>query len=235
MENTKIRMILCDVDGTLLEKGNTTISDDVFRAIEYAVSKGTEFVIASGRTYCDLKKLFSNVYDKVTFICGDGSLVIKNGKVIFSSVIDKALIPRFVPLVNSENIVLYSERGASKIEELDTCGNVYKLAFCSLSDSEKQKVRTCAKNTGRLCEVYSDNFWTEFVSQGTNKGKAAEFLQKLSGISTLETAAFGDNTNDFEMLRCACHTFSPSGAIPDIKRMCKYETKNVVNEIMNIL
>ena len=38
MENTKIRMIFCDVDGTLLARGEKTIADNVFDVINKALS-----------------------------------------------------------------------------------------------------------------------------------------------------------------------------------------------------
>ena len=72
MDHPKIRLVLCDVDGTLLDKGQTVVSSAVFHTIRQAVSCGVQFVIASGRSYPDLKSLFAPVVSIVSFICCDG-------------------------------------------------------------------------------------------------------------------------------------------------------------------
>lgn len=229
MENPKIRMILCDVDGTLLLKGQNTIDDSVFHAINFCANQGISFVIASGRPYFDLKQLFAPVCDLVTFIANDGALTVKNNIILNSYQLDNDLILRFREFFNKS--LFYTKDKV--VNEATT--SVYKLAFNNLTLSEKSKVRMIAKNTGKLTEIYSDSFWTEFIHANTNKGIAAQYLQKQMGISSLETAAFGDNTNDIEMLRCASSTFSSQTAIPEVDKMCKYKARDIAFTILNFV
>ena len=57
----------------------------------------------------------------------------------------------------------------------------------------------------------------------------------MYGVSSSETAAFGDNLNDLNMLRSAQYSYAPENAHPDIIRMCKFKTNNVNDEILNII
>lgn len=251
MENLTLKMILCDVDGTLIPKGFDTVSNDTFSAIRQATENGVRFVIASGRCYRDLKKLFAPVFDIVSFICSDGALAIENDTVLYRSPIDKSLISRIFTYVNlsgNESLVLYGEKQnyclgenvnldetshLTSTDEIDC--EIYKMAFLNISDQKRQKVKTIALNSGKLSMIYSDALWIEFVSLDTDKGHASSALQSKWSITPFETAAFGDNTNDFGMLRRARLTYASPNAIADIKRMCKYSTENVNNEILNII
>lgn len=229
MENPKIRLILCDVDGTLLNKGEEKVSNSVFHAIKEVVLRGITFVVASGRPYYDLKKLFAPVSDLVTFISSDGALTVKNEIVISSFPINSDITNRFSD-ISKEKMLLYSKDGLANDQNMP----VYKLAFYDTSPFERQKIEIIAKNTGKLTKVYSDTLWTEFILSETSKGKAAKELQDKLGISEFETAAFGDNTNDIEMLRCARQTYSSPFAIPEIKMMCKYSAEDISLEILRI-
>lgn len=251
MDNPKIRMILCDVDGTLLGKDEQAVAEDVFDTIKQVTFCGIRFVIASGRSYPNLKSLFAPVENIVSFICCDGSLAVKNGGILYSAAIEKDLVFSLlnkIVLAENESMVIYSKdhtycfganaalKAFTPIAAVDEVyGNIYKLAFFKLSDRTKQKVRSLLTRSGQFSEIYADSLWTEFVPFGIDKGTAAAALQKQWDISPLETAAFGDNTNDFGMLRQARLSFASPAAVPDIKRMCKFQTSSVTDEIINIL
>ena len=251
MNEKSIRMILSDVDGTLLPAGETKVLDEVFSAIRAAKDKGIEVVLASGRNYPDLSSLFSPVKHLVTFVCCDGTVAVKNDEVLFHAPIEKKdTLPFFDPSLYSENeamvIVtkdrLYSFGNAptdfksvipiSSPDEIS--GQVLKLTFFGLSELHKIKVKSLAASRGKFTEVYGGNKWLEFNPKGIHKGTACSALQKALGISPFETAAFGDNLNDLEMLRCATNSYSAPGAKQEITSMCKYRTENVAAEILNL-
>ena len=251
MDHPKIRLVLCDVDCTLLDKGQTVVSSAVFHTIRQAVSCGVQFVIASGRSYPDLKSLFAPVVSIVSFICCDGALAVKNGGILYQATLEKDVVNTLfdkIALSGQESLVIYGRdhtycfgnndlfKTSTPVTSInEVYGNVYKLAFFKLSDQTKQAVRSFAAMSRQLSEIYADSSWTEFVAFGTDKGSAAAALQKQWDISSLETAAFGDNTNDFGMLRQARLSFASPAAVSDIKRMCKFQTNSVTDEILNIL
>lgn len=252
MNDMKIRMIFCDVDGTLLPHGENSISDDVFNTINLAVSSGVHFCIASGRSYSDLNKLFYPVRNDIIFIPSDGALGIKHDTVLFSSPLNKPQVACMSKTYSRdyEALLIYTKDFtffiseakhfdfAKKIipdEVLSITGDVYKVAFYNLSQKAKIKLDNLGIKSGILNKVYEDNLWTEFISAQTDKGSAAQKLQHLLGISISETAAFGDNLNDINMLRRAQYSFAPKNAHHEIIKMCKHTTNNVNNEILNMI
>lgn len=251
MENQNVRMILCDVDGTLLPKGQESISCSTLAAIRKATEQGIQFVIASGRSYQDLEALFRSVKDMVSFICGDGALAMQNGKILYQSYIEKETISFLlskIAVCKYAALILYGTKqtyclGQCKlhtdyvqIASIDEINEpIYKICFFNLSKCEEPRIQNLAVSSGKLEKVYADASWTEFVSFGTDKGVAAKALQTLWKISPMETAAFGDNINDFGMLRQARLSYASPTAISEIRRMAKFTTNNVTNEILNIV
>ena len=68
-----MKMILSDLDGTLLRPSENRISPKVLDAISALHAKNTRFVIASGRTVSELRDLFAQVQDKMCFVACDGA------------------------------------------------------------------------------------------------------------------------------------------------------------------
>lgn len=251
MENINIRMILCDVDGTLLKKGASSIPEDVFEAILKATEHGIQFVVASGRCFPDLKKMFAPVTDKVSFICNDGALAVSGGNTIFNANVKKEQISSLYNVLSfsdREGVVLYGKDRVycignnplpnvfeSKINIDSINEDIYKMAFYNLSPFQRQKIESFVNRSLLFTEVYIDALWTEFVSYGIHKGVAAATLQSIMNISPMETAAFGDNLNDFGMFRQSRLSFSAPDAVPDVQRICKFSTKNVAQEIMHMI
>lgn len=54
-----IRLIACDIDGTLLHGAQTQIAPEVFRQIRRLSAQGVIFCPASGRQYHSLRNLFA--------------------------------------------------------------------------------------------------------------------------------------------------------------------------------
>ena len=253
MNCVAIRMIFCDVDGTLLPHGSKSLSDDIFMTINRAVSSGIHFCIASGRSYPDLKRLFSPVINNVTFICNDGSLMVENESVLFSSPLDKSQIACMSKTYRNDYdaLLIYTKDStyyishkieidfAKKVAPEDitfsVTGDIFKVAFMNLSQNANIKINNLCIKSGILNKVYEDATWTEYITAQTDKGTAAKILQRTYGVTPSETAAFGDNLNDLNMLRCAQYSYAPKTARPEIIRMCKFRTDNVKDEILNII
>ena len=58
-----IRLVVSDIDGTLLLNGAAEIDPEIFRQIARLREKGIAFCPASGRQYTSLRKLFAPAAD----------------------------------------------------------------------------------------------------------------------------------------------------------------------------
>ena len=77
-----VKMICSDLDGTLLQYGRSEISGEIFEEIGELARHGILFCPASGRQYTSLRKLFAPVADRCVFLCENGAVVYRDGKVI---------------------------------------------------------------------------------------------------------------------------------------------------------
>ena len=252
MENTKIRMIFCDVDGTLLLRGEKNIPADIIDTINNAVSSDVNICVASGRSYPDLKKLFETVSDKVIFICCDGAMVVENDNLIYSAPLNKSQVACMSKTYRNEYeaMVIYAKdytyylsekefyefgKKITSEEVSDIPGDVFKVAFYRLSEKAKIKIENLGVKSGILNKVYKDPTWIEYIKAGIDKGTAVESVQKKYEVSAYETAAFGDNLNDLGMLRRARLSYAANNARHEVVSMCKFKTNNVNKEISNII
>lgn len=214
------KLVACDVDGTLLRPGENAICPDLFVCINNLYNMGVEFVVASGRPYYELVRLFAPVAAQITFICCDGAVVVRNGRVLFELPMDCGAVCQLAG--TDREYRLYGLRDA--YDDVDSVhGNIYKV---------------CIKNVARdiclpesVCIGYDDCGMTEFLSLGADKGVALTFLQKKFRISSDECIAFGDNRNDFWMLRSVKTAYAMKNAKSDLSGA----TQNVTNDVLQTL
>lgn len=69
------KIIASDIDGTLLPYGASHLDPELFNLIEDFEKKGVLFVPASGRGIRSIKKIFSPVKDKISYLSENGSVV----------------------------------------------------------------------------------------------------------------------------------------------------------------
>lgn len=78
------------------------------------------------------------------------------------------------------------------------------------------------------------------MERGANKGTALKKIQQMLGITYLNTAVFGDNHNDLEMLAEAKYSFAVSNARTRVKELAGYtidsnNSDGVLKVLNNIL
>lgn len=214
-----VGLVACDVDGTLLPRGEDKISDGVLAAIRGLENKNIVFAAASGRQYGELFDIFRGLCD-MYYICADGGAVIYRGEVLYKkpmldfavrSVFDK---PKLVFHTPFKSYYRDSALGAVMVARYKN----YAEHICDLSDlSDVIKISKLGAvySEAPPCtfEVYKNNEWTDWISAGAGKGAAVEYLQSRLKVGFRETAAFGDNINDLSMLRRAAHKYIMKEAV----------------------
>ena len=77
-----IRLIVSDLDGTLLPYGEHAVSEKVKGLISSALEQGIAVAVSSGRTLGELLSFFPECWERLYFICCDGAYYGK-GKTVF--------------------------------------------------------------------------------------------------------------------------------------------------------
>lgn len=77
-----IKLIACDLDGTLLHPGEREPRSEAFELIDELHRRGIVFMPASGRQYASLRYLFTPVADELAYVCENGALVMSEGRAV---------------------------------------------------------------------------------------------------------------------------------------------------------
>ncbi len=234
-----LKMIVSDLDGTLLNKGEEYVSSNVLNLIEKLKEKGIVFAVASGRHLSELKAIFKGARD-IYYIGSDGGCVEYNDDIIYYKPIDDYIIDKYK--IKEDYIFQCSKYiyyGGSNKELKNILEEKYKEAFkfnYNPGNIIKIVKYGCGFSETPPCtyEIYKDKDWREWIRNGVSKGKAIEFIQNRENVKVMETAAFGDNFNDMSMLRYAGEKFCKDSSPAQVRMMCKKFFNNMEEELMKI-
>lgn len=252
-----LKLITCDVDGTLLKNYNDDINTKLFEVIDKFLQKDVFFSVASGRQLWDLKRLFKPVGDKIGYIAENGSLVEYKNKIIYKSKMDLELYRKLAKKVLDidevelflcaetttymipRNKELYKHIGKeinNHLTEIKTLEeikeDIVKISIFFKDGVDENIVKILVSEFGQVFKhCKSDKLWYDFMAKNTHKGTAIEFLQQKLGITKEQTASFGDNFNDIEMLRDSKYSYAMEDAHQDVKKVSRYICKDVVESL----
>lgn len=214
-----IKLVVCDVDGTLLPPRDDSLDRSVIDGIGRLLNKGINVAIASGRSCSDLKSLFEPLSDELYFICHDGALCVKSGKVLYHKPILREDVSAFAAnakgslggilfsgadrafsLGGGKAAEIFKINGSDAVEQISSVFEIkdpiYKISIY------KDRADFADRFSGvRACSRSED--WSEFVNRYANKGTALSDLQMRLFATYFDTAVLGNAENDVCMLKNA--------------------------------
>ena len=249
----KIRMVLSDLDGTLLRNGAQTLPENVFPLIRKLTDLGIIFVAASGRQYANMRRMFAPVADEIAYICENGALAMYKGQCLYKEAFPKDLcrdiydtvmsmenaeflysgpdhhflIPRSREFVNIiANVVKNDYICVSKLEDIpEEC---VKCAIFLPEGATDEALAAWQERFGSRCDVAtSGNVWIDFIPFGINKGLGVKRYCDKFGISRAMTMAFGDELNDIDLIKNAGFGIAMKHARPAVRGAASYEAETV--------
>lgn len=222
-----IKLIASDLDGTLLKRSESLVSEQTKTAVLSALASGKEFAVISGRDVPSLKRVFGFAADKVFYVGCNGAVCVKKDKVIYSRpVSDISVLKAFRYAKESDkNLVLcaadtvyvcgtqgfysqvsplYGEGETIAINNTSEIKKpIYKISFFTAYGEPKVDFSDFSVRLS-----YCKNGWTEYVSRFATKGGALTALQSHLGILKTSTASLGDSREDSEMFRHSAISFA---------------------------
>ena len=225
-------VLLCtDIDGTLTYEAGK-ISEENQKAIEYFISEGGLFTIASGR----FPEFITALGVKTS-----APILAFNGSLIFDSRTGNTIKESFIPKESFEYIKNIYKKFSDKIgairvyvkgvpdvpsEEsfsyLNGEYDVYKAVFVTENEEDAITIRDHTASITASLPVEIRRSWAtgvEIISLGGNKGSACLYLKEYLGAHTLVTV--GDFENDISMLKAADISFAVDNASAEIKKIAK--------------
>lgn len=249
MDKTNIKLIVSDVDGTLLNS-NHQLNPKFFDLFEQLHAAGITFVVASGRQYQNLRKVFERIEDRVVFAAENGSYVLFQEKEMLSTTLapekikELVLIGRQIP---SANLVLCGKKSAyvensspdfishlsvyfEKFEIVDNIleidDEILKFTICDLTGSEANSYPFFTHLVDKYQVKVSAGTWLDISERLAHKGNAVAMLQQHFGVSKEQTMVFGDYLNDLEMMQEAYFSYAMANGHPEVKGKARFIAKN---------
>lgn len=246
-----VKLIMTDIDGTLIPDGTMDINPEYFEVIEKLVEKGIIFVVASGRHMSSVKKVFAPVLDKIWVASQNGNVLTYHGKSrIIKSIPQewgREMWRQFSKLKGVEGVLDTATEMYCPFEET----SMYKILadeyhfnvtgtggwnqvpeedFSMMTLYHPQSAENICKELvedkwkGKLEFLTSGRYWVDIVMPEVGKGTALEEICRQLGIAPEETIAFGDNLNDISMIQSAGKGYAVNTA--------REETKKAADEVI---
>lgn len=241
-----------DLDGTFLRDDHEFDRPRFQAQLDQLIANGQHFAVASGNQLQHCIEVFDGINGEITYVAENGGLVIDNhGQVLSESLLTPAVLQDLLTFVATEPALagasasLSGKKGAyirrqdnnpvmqyflsnlSIVPDLAAVDDhIYKATFGWQDRRAEYHAGVInAHFKGRLRATASGYGGLDVIAPNVDKAFGLAFLQRHWGIAPSQTAAFGDNSNDLEMLREADYSYAMRNAIPTVKAMANYETK----------
>jgi len=243
-----IKLIVSDIDGTLLEDGTNMLNPELFEVILKLRAGGIQFAAASGRQWVSIESVFDPVKEKIFYLSDNGAYVGCHGRSLFINEMEHSLVMELIRDIRSNGLIpmicapdfIYLDRRDADLYQWLINGYQYRIklvddlqqaegAFIKVSAYREQKIEQVS---GQLWEryrhktkmAYAGDMWLDFMAPEVNKGQAVRLLQESLQIKPEETMAFGDQMNDMEMLKQAYYSFAIGNARPEVKAAARFQS-----------
>jgi Cof subfamily protein (haloacid dehalogenase superfamily) len=243
-----IRLIACDLDGTLL-RDDHTVPPDFWPLAEELHRRGIAFCPTSGRQYENQLALFAPIAERTIFIAENGSVVIGRGSELLVLGMPEEVVPDLVRTartlqhhgragcVLSGRRSAYIEWGDPKFRDAVALGYLrldlvpdllavrdvgLKMAFFDFVSSERMIEPAFARFRDRVQVVVTGEHWLDIMPLGVNKAVGVRAVQEALGVSREETMVIGDYLNDLEMMDAGDWSFAMANAHPALLAKARF-------------
>lgn len=237
-----IKLIASDIDGTLLQNGQTAISEAFFCQARRLMEQGVALCAASGRQYSSLRSLFAPVAEGMYFLCENGAVVYGPGMELLSkTVIDRAVslelcrdilaIEDCELLISGTNMSYLCPKTEDYIDHIryfvgnnttvlqapeEMPEDFVKISAYYRPGAARIEPMLAPKWKSRFQVAIAGACWLDFTL--ADKATGIHALCAALGISPDETMAFGDNYNDVPMLDAVGHPYLMASAAQPLRQ-----------------
>ncbi len=247
MDLSNVRMVVTDMDGTLLNSRHE-VNPRFFELYYRLKARGVELVAASGRQYHSMADKLAPIRDEIVFIAENGALVRHREETLLTTplphthlneILDRAGQIRqahpvlcaagnaFVDGISEDFLTLLREyyTDYSIAPELRSVREpILKVAIYHFESSERYIYPAFRDLESELKVKVSGSNWVDVSHPDAHKGFALSRLMEQRGIGRHQLMVFGDYNNDLEMLALADYSFAMANAHPNVLRAARYKT-----------
>ena len=256
MSERPIRLLVSDVDGTLVGK-DKTVSDATVAAVRRLRDAGVKFTLVSARPLTGVEAIVKRLgVDLPVGAYNGGTIARPDGSVLSAERLDAATAKEALALFDLDWIVTWVfADGQWHTKTTDTPHNKSEVvtaaqrptvvqAFDDLVDridkivavsDEEPRLAELERHTqtalkGRATVARSQTYYLDVTAPGANKGHGVTELAKAIGVPLEETAVVGDGQNDVYMFKVAGLSIAVANASDAVKKAADHVTAANTND-----
>ncbi|ROR22168.1 hypothetical protein EDD66_11651 [Mobilisporobacter senegalensis] len=246
-------IIFFDIDGTLIDcsKGITKPTDKTVYTLKEMRDSGAMLFITSGRPYCLINKEIREL-DFDGYITSNGMCILMEGKVINSKIIGGYIIKKLISLSNEYNFGYHFETPTSLYTSSNNRKfiNDYFIRYSLPLSIQNENFEEISKIVNKISVYLKKDEDIKIISKELNmltfhkvedcvyeacydyisKGSAIKEVIEILDIKDWEMYAFGDGTNDIEMMQIVENSIAMGNCHPQLLKYAKYQTASVDKE-----
>jgi Cof subfamily protein (haloacid dehalogenase superfamily) len=254
----KIKLIVIDIDGTLVDK-NGRVGEKSLTLARQLKSQGIYCTLSSARSYHFSSHIADELEIDIPFITLDGALI-KDRKhnVVFKRTLKENTIRRalkladanygkitvcdekFVYVTPNNSIVREYSRLNAPIKEVNSLENIKDVLEILIYCEDKGSLRAIRNSfkfpydIGLILNVTkspsNDYYLLTIKRKGGDKLSSVKRLVKFLNLKKRNIAVIGDWHNDMPLFKYGAYNFAVKNAIPELKRRADYITSCTNNE-----
>ena len=247
MTATRVRLLLADVDGTLVTQ-DKVLTNRAIKSVHHLYDAGIRFAITSGRPPRGMAMLVKPLGLQTPIAAFNGGLIVDPGmRVIEQRVVSQDLVVPIADLLGSYGLDVWIYRGAdwyvrelagphvdreawtvkfrpkvmSRIE--DVTDNVAKIVGVSDDHDAVSNAWSAALDRfgDHVTAAASQPYYLDVTHPDANKGWVASYLARRYRLSAAEIATIGDMPNDVLMFAHSGLSIAMGNADPQVKRAAR--------------
>ncbi|HEY4812579.1 MAG TPA: Cof-type HAD-IIB family hydrolase [Solirubrobacteraceae bacterium] len=249
MTQLPIKIVLADVDGTLVTQGKA-LTERAVAAVKSLRDAGIEFAVTSGRPPRGMSMLIEPLALTTPIAAFNGGLIVRpDMSVIEQKTIPQQLVTPAIDLLSGQGLDVWLYSGADwlvrnanaphvdreaktvvfnpkTVESFDGVSAVAKIV--GISDDHK----LVAKTTDQAREKFGDHisaaqsqpYYLDITHPHANKGEVVSYLSAHLGIPAEQFATIGDMPNDILMFARSGLSIAMGNAGPEVHRAARRVT-----------
>ena len=246
MDYSKIKLVVSDMDGTLLNSKHE-VSPLFLKIFKELQERDIKFAVASGRQYYSLRERMEAIKDELIYIAENGAIVMHKQEQLHIEPMDQEVVHEIIKEVrqlDNKYLILCGREQAyiesTNPEFMEPFLNHYekykvvedllevkddlflKFTICDLDGAEKNSLPHLKHFEDRLQVKLSGKIWIDFNDKKAQKGNALKAVQNQMKIKEEETVAFGDYLNDIELFQHSGYSYAMENAHQEVKAVATH-------------
>lgn len=236
--------VFFDLDGTLLNK-DSMVDPDVTDALMQMKEKGAVPFIATGRSPMEIEHVLeSTVID--SYICLNGQYIQYEGKEVYRNVIPTDYLRRLKEMTDEKGLALsfYNNRKIRTTKHTETI----KKAYGHINEGppevdpeflEKEEIMMAlvitedSSQDAEFIEAFPEfSFYRntpysiDTILKGNSKAEGIQKMVETLRVGDVPLYAFGDGSNDMEMLQKADVGIAMANGLEEVKEVADFVTSS---------